>query len=36
VYVPGQDALGAGWPVNLDEIAQELSKSGGASSDGID
>jgi uncharacterized protein YfaP (DUF2135 family) len=27
VYVPGQDTPGAGWPVNLEEIAQQVSKS---------
>jgi len=29
LYVPGQDALGPGWPPNLDEVARELSRSGG-------
>lgn len=31
VYVPGQDERGPGWPVNLDEVARELTKSGGPS-----
>ncbi|HET9552856.1 MAG TPA: histidine kinase [Anaeromyxobacteraceae bacterium] len=29
VFVPGQDAPGAGWPANLDEVARQLSKKGG-------
>jgi uncharacterized protein YfaP (DUF2135 family) len=29
VYVPGQDAPGAGWPPNLDEVARQLSRKGG-------
>jgi len=29
LYVPGQDDLGPGWPPNLDEVARELSRSGG-------
>ena len=29
VYVPGQEAPGSGWPVNLDEVARELSKRSG-------
>ena len=33
VYVPGQEALGAGWPANLDEIARELAGKGGPSDD---
>jgi uncharacterized protein YfaP (DUF2135 family) len=33
VYVPGQDARGPGWPANLDEVARELSRKGGASDD---
>lgn len=33
VYVPGQDAHGPGWPTNLDEVARELSRKGGASDD---
>jgi len=31
VYVPGQDTPGAGWPVNLSEVARELSKKSGES-----
>jgi uncharacterized protein YfaP (DUF2135 family) len=31
VYVPGQDALGPGWPPNLEEVARQLSRKGGAS-----
>jgi uncharacterized protein YfaP (DUF2135 family) len=27
VFVPGQDTPGAGWPANLEEIAQQVSKS---------
>jgi uncharacterized protein YfaP (DUF2135 family) len=33
VYVPGQDALGPGWPPNLDEVARELAHKGGPSDD---
>ena len=31
VYVPGQDPGGAGWPANLDQVARELARKGGAS-----
>lgn len=30
VYVPGQDALGPGWPTNLAEVASELAHTGDA------
>ncbi len=31
VYIPGQDTPGTGWPVNLGEVARELSKKSGES-----
>ncbi len=34
VFVPGQDALGPGWPRNLDEVARELSRKGGPADEG--
>jgi uncharacterized protein YfaP (DUF2135 family) len=33
VFVPGQDTPGAGWPANLEEIAQQVSKSNQSSGD---
>jgi len=36
VFVPGQDAPGPGWPVNLDEIARELARKSGADDDGFE
>jgi uncharacterized protein YfaP (DUF2135 family) len=36
VYVPGQDAPGAGWPANLDDVARELAKEGGGADYGGD
>ena len=36
VYVPGQDVLAAGWPPNLEEVARDLSRKGGAADYGMD
>lgn len=33
IFVPGQDALGQGWPPNLDEVARELTRKGSDASE---